>query len=102
MDNYITDKTYKEISELAYLNLNEGDYPDTLDSANWKVVEPDGAKLHRKSGFDAIVLKNDLTDQIVIGYRGTEPEGKLTDKIADWETDALDVVGAEQKGLKMP
>ncbi len=36
MDTYITDKTYKEISELAYLNLNEGDYPDTLDSANWK------------------------------------------------------------------
>ncbi|WP_440116720.1 lipase family protein [Paenibacillus sp. QZ-Y1] len=100
MDTYITDKTYKEISELAYLNLNEGDYPDTLDSANWKVIEPDEAKLHRKSGFDAVVLKNDLTDQIVIGYRGTEPEGKATDVLADWETDAFDVVGGRTRRLE--
>lgn len=100
MDTYITDKTYKEISELAYLDLKEGDYPDTLDSANWKVIEPEGAKLHRMSGFDAVVLKNDITDQIVIGYRGTEPEGKLKDKFADWETDAFDVVGGRTRKLE--
>ncbi|MDR6725625.1 hypothetical protein J2W91_004127 [Paenibacillus amylolyticus] len=100
MDTYITDKTYKEISELAYLNLKEGYYPDTLDSAKWKVIEPDGAKLHRKSGFDAVVLKNDHTDQIVIGYRGTEPEGALKDKFVDWETDAFDVVGGRTRRLE--
>ncbi|WP_418040471.1 lipase family protein [Paenibacillus xylanilyticus] len=100
MDTYITDKTYKEISELAYLDLKEGDYPDTLDSANWKVIEPEGAKLHRRSGFDAVVLKNDITDQIVIGYRGTEPEGKFKDKFADWKTDAFDVVGGRTRKLE--
>ncbi|MCP1135755.1 hypothetical protein NKT34_20865 [Paenibacillus polysaccharolyticus] len=100
MDTYISDKTYKEISELAYLNMKAGDYPDTVDSGNWKVIEPDGAKLHRRSGFDAVVLKNDHTDQIVIGYRGTEPAGKLTDKAADWETDVFDVLGGRTRRLE--
>lgn len=77
-NDYISDELYKEISDLAYQDnvtagaplTEEGDY------AQWKVIEPEGAELHNKvSGFDSVILHNNQTNQIVIGYRGTEPGG---------------------------
>ena len=82
-NDYISDELYKEISDLAYQDnvtagaplTEEGDY------AQWKVIEPEGAELHNKvSGFDSVILHNNQTNQIVIGYRGTEPGGSWLGK----------------------
>ncbi|NMI03177.1 hypothetical protein HF638_04280 [Paenibacillus sp. SZ31] len=61
----------------------EGDY------AQWKVIEPEGAKLH-----------NNQTKQIVIGYRGTEPGGSWLGRAADYETDVFDVLGGRTRELE--
>ncbi|WP_256872361.1 hypothetical protein [Paenibacillus sp. 79R4] len=70
---YINDKTYREISGLAYVRdiTNE----DLNSIPNWSIVEPEGAMLHdtNGSGFDATVFYNEKTNQVIIGYRGTEP-----------------------------
>ncbi|MDR6718770.1 lipase family protein [Paenibacillus sp. 2003] len=103
MNAYKTDELYMKISELAYTDVPVGrsNILDKEEYKDWRTVEPDGAKLHRKySGFDAVVLENPKTNQVIIGYRGTEPEGKLTDKFADWETDAFDVVGGRTRKLE--
>ncbi|MEI2281643.1 lipase family protein [Paenibacillus polysaccharolyticus] len=92
-----------KISELAYTNVPAGrsNVLDKDEYKDWTTVEPDGAELHRKySGFDAVVLENPKTNQVIIGYRGTEPGGNVTDMAADWETDAFDVLGGRTRRLE--
>ncbi|PZT53251.1 lipase family protein [Paenibacillus silvae] len=101
--DYISDELYKEISDLAYQDNVTAGAPLTAkgDYAQWKVIEPEGAKLHNKvSGFDSIVLHNDQTNQIVIGYRGTEPGGSWLGRAADYETDVFDVLGGRTRELE--
>lgn len=93
-DHHISDQSYNTLSKLAYQDLPEGMNLDSPGLEGWEVVVPDGAKLHSKvSGFDAMVVRNPETDQVVISYRGT-------DGIADYETDAFDVVGGRVKDLE--
>lgn len=98
-DQYISDKLYNKASQLAYNDVPPGKLTeDGLEG--WSVVEPEGAKLHRFSGFDAMVLRNDTTDQVVIAYRGTEAGGMNVAKGKDIYTDAVDVVGGRPKELE--
>ena len=55
---YINDKTYRDISDLAY--KREFSTEDFNDIPNWSMVEPEGAILHdtNGSGFDATVFYN--------------------------------------------
>ncbi len=102
MDKYMTDELYLKISELAYTDVPAGrsDILDKDEYKDWRTVEPKGASLHSAySGFDAIVLENPKTNQVIIGYRGTEPEG-IIGKAADIETDAFDVVGGRTRRLE--
>lgn len=99
MKTYISDETYMKFSKLAYQDISEGYVLPEL--GHWKVVEPDGAELHNKvSGFDALVFQNEQTDQIVIGYRGTEPDGHWFDIGVDYETDVFDVLGGRTRRLE--
>lgn len=98
-DNYISDKIYNKASQIAYNEVPPGKLTeDGLEG--WSVVEPDGADLHRFSGFDAMVLRNDTTDQVIIAYRGTEAGGMNVAKVKDIYTDAVDVVGGRPKDLE--
>jgi pimeloyl-ACP methyl ester carboxylesterase len=102
MDKYMTDELYLKISELAYTDVPAGrsDILDKDEYKDWRTVEPKGASLHSAySGFDAVVLENPKTNQVIIGYRGTEPEG-IIGKAADIETDAFDVVGGRTRRLE--
>lgn len=98
-DKYISDKLYNKASQIAYNDVPPGKLTeDGLEG--WSVVEPDGAKLHRASGFDAMVLRNDTTDQVIIAYRGTEAGGMNIAKGKDIYTDVVDVVGGRPKDLE--
>lgn len=102
-NDYISDELYKEISDLAYQkNVTAGtSLTEEGDYAQWKVIEPEGAKLHNKvSGFDSVILHNNQTNQIVIGYRGTEPDGSWLGRAADYETDVFDVLGGRTRELE--
>lgn len=102
-NDYISDELYKEISDLAYQDNVTVGAPLTVggDYAQWKVIEPEGAKLHNKvSGFDSVILHNNQTNQIVIGYRGTEPGGSWLGRAADYETDVFDVLGGRTRELE--
>ncbi|WP_232698239.1 lipase family protein [Brevibacillus daliensis] len=92
----LTDKDYHIMSQAAY-----GKNPPGLSEKmpGWEVVEPKGATLDDPiSGFDATVYRNPETNQIVVAYRGTEPDsvGFINDAI----TDAKDVVGGRYKDLE--
>lgn len=98
----MTDELYLKISELAYTDVPAGrsDILDKDEYKDWRTVEPKGASLHSAfSGIDAVVLENPKTNQFIIGYRGTEPEG-IVGKVADIETDAFDVVGGRTRRLE--
>ncbi len=102
MDKYMTDELYLKVSELAYTDVPAGrsDILDKEEYKDWRTIEPKGASLHSAySGFDAVVLENPKTNQVIIGYRGTEPEG-IIGKAADIETDAFDVVGGRTRRLE--
>lgn len=102
MQDYISDELYHKISIIAYQNDISVGTVISEDSKykDWKAVEPEGATLHKKySGFDSIVFRNEETNQVIIGYRGTEPEG-IIGKAADIETDAFDVVGGRTRRLE--
>ncbi|KQY84115.1 hypothetical protein ASD24_10025 [Paenibacillus sp. Root52] len=102
-DDYISDELYQKISNLAYQDNVTAGTPLTEeeDYAQWKVIEPEGVKLHNKvSGFDSIVLQNNQTDQIVIGYRGTEPDGSWLGRAVDYETDVYDVLTGRTRKLE--
>ncbi|OAB42329.1 lipase family protein [Paenibacillus glacialis] len=99
---YINDKTYWDISSEVY---NRDITPESKVKVppGWKVVEPDGAMLHdtNGSGFDANVFYNEKTNQVIIGYRGTEPMDRpFWSKMMDWGTDASDVVLSRTKNLE--
>lgn len=102
---YLNDKTYQEMSSLAYQNLKPGDTLKPLSDVVWKVVEPEGAKLHAKvSGFDAVVFYNEQSNEVVIGYRGTEPQwgdqDQTINRVMDMETDFSDVVMGKYKYIE--
>lgn len=100
MKNYITDKTYHFISEMVYTpGLEAGEQPREIPG--WKIVKPQTTLHDKKTGFDAEVFHNENTNQIIIGYRGTEPGDRpFKDKFPDLETDALDVVLGRAKQLE--
>ncbi|WP_025676931.1 lipase family protein [Paenibacillus massiliensis] len=99
---FIDDKTYWTIADSAYdRSLAPGQKLE--NPPGWKVVRPEGALLHdtEGSGFDAEVFHNEGTNQIIIGYRGTEPPGRpLLSMLVDYETDVQDVVFGRVKNLE--
>ncbi|WP_166244896.1 lipase family protein [Paenibacillus turpanensis] len=99
MSNSLPDEVYYELSKEAYdSKYNDQSGPGrpvvTSDGSSWLPIVPDDAKLHDGlSGFDAVVMKNLETNQIVVAFRGTEgdiAEGKLR-SVADFITDGKDV-----------
>ncbi|MBY0202389.1 MULTISPECIES: lipase family protein [Paenibacillus] len=102
-NGYISDELYQKISNFAYQRDISAGTPLTEEGeyAQWKVIEPEGAELHNKvSGFDSVVFQNNQTNQIVIGYRGTEPDGNWLGIAADYETDVFDVLGGRTRELE--
>ncbi|MDR0267623.1 hypothetical protein [Paenibacillus sp.] len=102
---YITDKIYKAMSNIAYAKPKPGEPLKDISDPNWEAVEPNGAKLHGTlSGFDAAVFYNKSTNQVVIGYRGTEPKfgdfDQSFNRLMDFQTDAADVVNGRYKELE--
>ena len=102
---YISDEIYQKMSKAAYDPPKPGELLKNISDPNWKVVEPEGAQLHSKiSGFDAAVFYNKSTNQVVIGYRGTEPEfgdfNQTLNRIMDIDADAADVVFGRYKKLE--
>ncbi|WP_413405481.1 lipase family protein [Paenibacillus amylolyticus] len=100
MPNYITEETYHFISKTVYINdLKLGD--EYKEIPDWKIVKPQTTLHDSKTGFDAEVFRNENTNQIIIGYRGTEPGGRpIKEKLPDLETDVLDVVMGRAKQLE--
>lgn len=100
---FISDKTYWTIADRIYdRDLTAKDSKSRV-VPDWKIVEPEGAMLHdtNGSGFDATVFYNEKTDQVIIGYRGTEPPDRPKWSVAmDWGTDFNDVVGSRAKTLE--
>lgn len=99
---YISDKTYWAIADSVYdRSLGPDNQPAV--PGGWKIVRPEGAMLHdtEGSGFDAEVFHNEKTDQVIIGYRGTEPPDRpLYSMLVDYETDLNDVVLGRTKRLE--
>jgi hypothetical protein len=100
---YINDKTYWIVSKRVYdpLDIKENFKRESLP--DWKIVEPNGALLHdtNGSGFDANVFYNEKTNQVIIGYRGTEPpDSPFWSKLMDYETDFSDVMIGRKKNVE--
>ncbi|MGW8958419.1 lipase family protein [Paenibacillus sp. NPDC055715] len=99
---YVKDETYWIISNEAYdLNIVPNTYRND-HIPGWKAVNLDEKLLHdtNGSGFDATVFHNEKTNQVIIGYRGTEPPDRPKWSVAmDWGTDVNDVVGGREKTL---
>lgn len=98
---YIEDKIFHDITRLSYQRLDPNKNFDELKG--WKLVEPKGALLHdtNGSGFDASVFHNVTTNQVIIGFRGTEPlDRNFWSKLVDYETDVQDVVFGRYKKLE--
>ncbi|WP_338541771.1 lipase family protein [Paenibacillus tundrae] len=99
MKTYISDEMYLNFSKLAYQDISNGYILPELE--DWKVVEPGNAELKNKvTGFDALVIKNQQTDQVVISYRGTEPDGHWYGRLTDYETDVRDVIFGRTRQLE--
>lgn len=100
---YINDKTYWTIADEVYKrDLPSNGYKNE-NLPGWTIVEPEGAMLHdtNGSGFDATVFYNEEHNQVIIGYRGTEPPDRpIWSVLTDWETDLSDVVGNRAKNLE--
>lgn len=102
---YISDEIFREMSKTAYAPPRPGEPLENISDPNWEVVEPEGAELHSKiSGFDAVVFYNKNSNQVVIGYRGTESKfgdfDQTLNRLLDIKTDGLDVVGGRYKKLE--
>ncbi|MEC0184383.1 hypothetical protein P4H61_23140 [Paenibacillus peoriae] len=100
---FISDKTYWTIADRIYDRELTAKDSKSRVVPDWKIVEPEGAMLHdtNGSGFDATVFYNEKTDQVIIGYRGTEPPDRPKWSVAmDWGTDINDVVGGRAKTLE--
>ncbi|WDZ63290.1 hypothetical protein MF628_08465 [Paenibacillus polymyxa] len=99
---YITDETYWHIAERVYLRSNDVKAYESQSIPGWKAVKLDEKLLHdtNGSGFDATVFHNENSNQVIIGYRGTEPGGRpLWSRAMDIGTDISDVVGGRAKNL---
>lgn len=100
--NYVKDETYWIISNEAYeLNIDPKTYRNN-NIPGWRVADLDEKLLHdtNGSGFDATVFHNENTNQVIIGYRGTEPGGRpIWSRAMDIGTDISDVVGGRAKNL---
>lgn len=97
---FISDKTYHQISDAAYVRdftkentKNKVEGWDRVNLPNSTLNDTNG------SGFDAVVYYNKKDNQVVIGYRGTEPDMSWG-KVPDIGTDGFDVVGGRYKDLK--
>ncbi|BFH59712.1 hypothetical protein [Paenibacillus azoreducens] len=100
---YINDKTYWVVSGQVYKRDISVDTYQNEDIPDWKIIEPKGALLHDTdgSGFDANVFYNEKTNQIIIGYRGTEPPDRpFWSKLMDYETDFSDVMIGRKKNIE--
>ncbi|WP_110931518.1 hypothetical protein [Paenibacillus bouchesdurhonensis] len=100
---YINDKTYWTISDEVYRRDITSESYNHRDLPDWKIVEPEGAMLHdtNGSGFDATVFYNEKDNQVIIGYRGTEPPDRpFWSVLMDWGTDLNDVIGHRPKNLE--
>jgi hypothetical protein len=95
---FISDKTYHQISDAAYF---KDITKKNAKIEGWNRVNLPNSTLNdtNGSGFDAVVYYNKKDNQVVIGYRGTEPDMSWG-KIPDIGTDAFDVVGGRYKNLK--
>lgn len=100
MKSYVSDYTYHFISNEVYQpNIQANDVFDEIP--NWKIVKPNATLHDSNTGFDAEVFHNENTNQIIIGYRGTEPGGRpFRDRYLDIETDVLDVILGRAKQLE--
>lgn len=99
---YISDEVYKEISEASYKKTKTVQRDTKLQG--WEAVEPEGAVLHGTRGFDATVFYNEKNNQVVIGFRGTEPQwgglDQTLNRLGDFDTDLNDIVRGRFKELK--
>ncbi|MFJ2046539.1 hypothetical protein ACIOBL_23275 [Paenibacillus taichungensis] len=96
---FISDKVYHDISRVSY------NREITKENANvggdWSRASLPNSTLNdtNSSGFDAVVYYNEKENQVVIGYRGTEPDLSWG-KVPDIATDGIDVVGGRYKTLR--
>lgn len=79
----IDDETYKEMSNIAYDDHQEGLSYDSLPG--WTVLEDTESKAF--SGFDAVTFFNKETNQAVIAFRGTEGDAALARSGPDFLND---------------
>ena len=63
---------------IDYAFLSQDSYTDKKSGAylpeNWERLEEE--EIHNKSGYDAIVYRNTVTNEIVVAHRGTEFSGQ--------------------------
>ncbi|MED5020389.1 hypothetical protein P9847_24275 [Paenibacillus chibensis] len=100
---YISDQTYWAMSSDVYNRDHTAGTYKNRDLPNWKMVEPEGAILHdtNGSGFDANVFYNEESNQVIIGYRGTEPPNRpLWSVLMDYGTDISDVIIGRKKNME--
>ncbi len=96
---FISDETYHRISSVAYDRELKKENAKIDD--DWSRASLPNSTLNdtNNSGFDAVVYYNEKEDQVVIGYRGTEPDISWG-KVPDIATDGFDVVGGRYKRLR--
>ncbi|MEK4363290.1 hypothetical protein MKX68_12570 [Paenibacillus sp. FSL M8-0212] len=97
MSNFVSDEIYHTISQEVYRDSIQSGY-NFPTNTDWKVIKPSGMLDDEKSGFHAEVFYNKKTDQVIIGYRGTEPPDRpIKSVITDYGTDLKDVIGGRTK-----
>ncbi|WP_190945183.1 lipase family protein [Paenibacillus sp. UASWS1643] len=96
---FISDETYHRISSVAYDRELKKENAKIDD--DWSRASLPNSTLNdtNSSGFDAVVYYNEKENQVVIGYRGTEPDLSWG-KVPDIATDGIDVVGGRYKTLR--
>ncbi|QKS57598.1 hypothetical protein HUB98_15655 [Paenibacillus barcinonensis] len=97
--NFLNDELLHAMSQDSY---NRDISPkDIKFRENWIRASLPNSTLNdtNGSGFDAVVYYNKKDNQVVIGYRGTEPDMSWG-KVPDIATDGIDVVGGRYKTLR--
>lgn len=96
---FLNDEILHAMSYEAY--NRDFDTDDIEFRENWIRTNLPNSTLNdtNKSGFDAVVFRNDKDNQVVIAYRGTEPDISWG-KVPDIATDGFDVVGGRYKRLR--
>ncbi|WP_017691687.1 hypothetical protein [Paenibacillus sp. PAMC 26794] len=97
--SFLNDELLHAMSEESY--DREFSTKDTKFREDWIRTNLPNSTLNdtNKSGFDAVVFRNDKDNQVVIAYRGTEPDLSWG-KVPDIATDGIDVVGGRYKTLR--